>query len=374
MSGFHFRPADTFVDRHGLFVALVGGTNSGKTFSALRLARGIAGPSGKIAVLDTEGGRTLHLKNAFRFDANVMDPPFRPERFSEAAASAEDAGYDVLLIDSFSMEWVGMGGVLDWQSEQLTAAVERQRGFAATKGWTFDENKAMNSQKMASWIAPKMAHKAMVYSFLQRRMPIIFAIRGEETFDADTKKTKFKSVCNQAFPFEVTVSFRLAADRKGIIDLSDPSGWKMEGAHREIFRDGDQLCEDHGAKLAEWACGGAAKPAEARNLDAEADTAAGQGMASYEAFFKGLSKDERARILPGHEARKKTAAACDSPPPEYDNDFGLPPVKSAVDKALADLRAAPNLEAFNAVIDAIDVDVCRQIGAEGLDRIRNKLI
>ena len=69
---FTFAPAETFTERAGLFVSLTGGTNSGKTFSALRLARGIAGPNGKIAVLDTEGGRTLHLKDEFRFDANVM--------------------------------------------------------------------------------------------------------------------------------------------------------------------------------------------------------------------------------------------------------------------------------------------------------------
>jgi len=74
---FNFRPAASFTDRHGCFVALVGGTNSGKTVSALRLAMGLAG-NDKVAVLDTEGGRTLHLKKQIAFDANVMDPPFRP--------------------------------------------------------------------------------------------------------------------------------------------------------------------------------------------------------------------------------------------------------------------------------------------------------
>jgi len=307
MTGFHFRPAEEFTDRHGLFVALVGGTNSGKTFSALRLARGIAGAYGKIAVLDTEGGRTLHLKSSFKFDANVMDAPFRPERFSDAARSAEEAGYDVLLIDSFSMEWVGLGGVLDWQNDEMAAMVERQRANAAAKGWQFDETRAANANKLASWIAPKMAHKAMVYSFLQRRMPIIFAIRGEESIDTDTKKPRFKAVCNSAFPFEVTVSFRLAADRKGVIDLSDPTGWKMEGDHREIFKDGDQLSERHGEMLAAWACG----EVPVDHLSAAADAAAALGMAAYEAFFKGASKADQKALLPGHEARKELARKSD---------------------------------------------------------------
>jgi hypothetical protein len=213
----------------------------------MRLARGIAGPKGKIAVLDTEGGRTLHLKQEFGFDANLMDPPFRPHRFAEAAKDAEEAGYDALVIDSFSMEWVGIGGVLDWQAAEL----QRMAG---------DDWKKQERVKMASWIKPKTAHKAMVYSLLQRRIPIIFSIRGEETVKPGEgpgeKPTKiFKSITNKDFPFEVTVSFRLESERKGYIDLSDPKSWKMEGAHAAIFKDGDRISEEHGAALAAWARG-----------------------------------------------------------------------------------------------------------------------
>lgn len=243
---FTFAPAASFTERAGLFVSLTGGTNSGKTFSALRLARGIAGPNGKVAVLDTEGGRTLHLKEAFAFDANVMEPPFRPERFAQAALAAEQAGYDALVIDSFSMEWVGLGGVLDWQGQEL----QRMAG---------DDFRKQERMKMASWIKPKTAHKAMVYSLLQRRIPIIFSIRGEESVkpgESGEKPTKiFKSVCNSQFPYEVTVSFRLETERKGYVDLSDPRSYKMEGAHEGIFRNGDRISEEHGAALAAWARG-----------------------------------------------------------------------------------------------------------------------
>ncbi|MBF0186198.1 MAG: ATP-binding protein, partial [Magnetococcales bacterium] len=36
-----------------------GGSSSGKTYSALRLARGLVGPQGKIGVIDTENRRAL---------------------------------------------------------------------------------------------------------------------------------------------------------------------------------------------------------------------------------------------------------------------------------------------------------------------------
>ncbi len=275
---FTFAPAASFTERAGLFVSLTGGTNSGKTFSALRLARGIAGPAGKVAVLDTEGGRTLHLKDAFAFDANVMSAPFRPERFSDAAKAAEEAGYDVLVIDSFSMEWVGVGGVLDWQAEEHQKLGGR------------------DSQKGQSWVKPKMAHKAMVYSLLQRRIPIVFSIRGEETFVPPNTKL-FKSITNKQFPFEVTVSFRLDSERKGFIDLSDPKSFKMEGAHQQIFRHGEQLAEEHGAKLAAWARGetpGAPaqtapkQPSGRERLYTAARAEAARGSTALRAFRDGL--------------------------------------------------------------------------------------
>lgn len=287
---FAFRPAVSFTERAGLFVSLTGGTNSGKTFSALRLARGIAGPDGKIAVLDTEGGRTLHLKSEFAFDANVMDPPFHPQRFADAARDAEGAGYACLLIDSFSMEWVGIGGVLDWQAQEI----QRMAG---------DDFRKQERMKMASWIKPKSAHKAMVYSFLQRRMPIVFAIRGEESIkpgEAGEKPTKiFKSVCNSQFPFEVTVSFRLDSGRKGYIDLSDPKSYKMEGAHQGIFRDGDRISEQHGSALAEWARGGTpsspvSSQTGAGDIISEGTNAASRGMDALRSFWGRLSAAHKA--------------------------------------------------------------------------------
>lgn len=310
---FTYAPAASFTERAGLFVSLTGGTNSGKTFSALRLARGIAGRDGKVAVLDTEGGRTLHLKEAFAFDANVMQAPFRPERFGEAALAAEKAGYDVLVIDSFSMEWVGVGGVLDWQAEEHA----RMGGKDSTKG--------------ASWIKPKVAHKAMVYSLLQRRIPIVFSIRGEETF-VPPNKTIFKSITNKAFPFEVTVSFRLAADRKGYIDLSDPLSFKMEGAHRQIFRDGDRINEDQGAALAAWARGDSGarethaetpEPSEPRQpstrdrLFTAARAEAAKGSAALRLFRDGIDPKADKALAPILAELERTAE-------HADDDDGFP--------------------------------------------------
>ena len=313
---FSFSPASLFKERHGLFVAFVGGANAGKTYSALRMARGMAGPKGRIAALDTEGGRLLHLKREFDFDISLMEPPHRPERYAEAAEAAERAGYDALLIDSASMEWRGVGGVLDWMDEELETAVRRAEAKARQKGWEFDEDRARNANKMAASIKPKMAHKLMVNSLLARRIPIIFSIRGEMTLDPDTKKEKFKPACAPGLLFEVTLSFRLASDRRGIIDLSDPSSYKMEGIHRDIFRDGEQLSEAHGEALARWARGEDIRQPDvnAQALADEADEAVARGMDAYRAFWGRLSTAERATLQPDHEKRKAAAEEADRQP------------------------------------------------------------
>lgn len=232
-----FKPASTYTQRHGVFVAVTGGTNAGKSHSALRLARGLAGPDARIAAADTEGGRLLHLRKHFDFDLHMIDPPHRPEKYADVAKLAEDAGYGALVIDSFSMEWVGLGGVLDWQQEEYARLGNRE------------------AMKLMSWARPKSAHKAMVYSFLQRRIPIVFSLRAEEKAKkvGSDVKTEWAPICNKTFPFEVTVSFMLMQNRQGIIDLNLPH--KMEGSHRDIFRDGEQLSERHGELLSKWAAG-----------------------------------------------------------------------------------------------------------------------
>lgn len=307
---YSFRPANEYREQHGLFVALAGTANSGKTFSALRLARGIAGPDGALAVLDTEGGRTLHLKNDFRFDVMVMGPPHRPERYLAAAMAAQDKGYAALVIDSFSQEWRGIGGVLDWSDDEAEEMVARKRARAEANSWAFDEARERDKVRMAALIKPKMQHKLMVNGFLGLRIPVIFSIRGEVSIDPDTKKEMFKTLTDKSFPFEVTVAFRLAPDRKGYIDLSDPKSWKMEGSHRAIFRDGDLLSEEHGAKLAEWARGAAlsepAKPAAKKRTwsDVLADLRQLADAAESEGEVEALRGHDLVRLLMDKAAEK----------------------------------------------------------------------
>ncbi len=239
----------------GLIVGLAGASGSGKTFTAMRLARGIAGDK-PFAVIDTEAGRATHYADQFSFDCVDLKPPFRPGSYADAIHAADKAGYPVIVVDSMTHEWAGEGGVLDWQMEEF----DRLGGREATK--------------LLSWAKPKQGHKAMVQRLLQIRAHLILCFRAEEKVDMikEDGKTKivpkegpggFKGwlpICEKNLPYELTASFLLMAEKPGV-----PVPMKLQEQHRPLFPLDRPITEESGAKIAEWARGGAApqKPAPA---------------------------------------------------------------------------------------------------------------
>ena len=85
-----------------LKLAVTGPSGSGKTYSALRLARGLVGPSGKVALIDTENGSASLYADKFEFDTLDLAPPFDHQKFVEGISAAVQAGYQCIIIDSAS--------------------------------------------------------------------------------------------------------------------------------------------------------------------------------------------------------------------------------------------------------------------------------
>lgn len=251
---FSFRPAVR--ENVGLLIGLSGGTGSGKTYSAMRLAKGIAGET-PFAVIDTEAGRAKHYADRFRFDHGDLEAPFSPDAYCEAIVAADKAKYPVIVVDSASHEWAGEGGILDWQEHEL----DRMAG---------DDWKKREACKMAAWIKPKMSHKAMVNKLLQVRAHVILCFRAEPKVEIakENGKTVIREkqslvglhgwipICEKNLPFEMTASFLLMADRPGI-----PQPIKLQEQHRPFFPLDAPITEQSGMRLAEWAKGGEAAPA-----------------------------------------------------------------------------------------------------------------
>lgn len=240
---FTFRPAAR--ENVSLLVGVAGASGSGKTYSAMLLARGMSGGK-RFAVIDTEAGRAKHYADQFTFDHGDLTAPFSPSRYAEAIVAADAAGYPVIVVDSASHEHAGDGGILDMQEAELA----RMGGG--------------DNAKMASWIKPKGEHKRMVQKLLQVRAHIVLCFRAESKIEIVkeggrtvvrpkqtlTSLDGWIPICEKSLPFELTASFLLTPDRPGV-----PKPIKLQEQHRPMFPLDKPISEESGARLAAWARG-----------------------------------------------------------------------------------------------------------------------
>lgn len=129
MSANPFAPATK--KKSFLRLALSGISGSGKTYSALNIARYLV-PGGKIAVIDTEHGSASKYADVFGFDVVELND-YSPRGYIAMIQAAAANGYDVLIIDSLSHAWVGEGGVLDLVNKATLASKSKN---AYTEGWS----------------------------------------------------------------------------------------------------------------------------------------------------------------------------------------------------------------------------------------------
>lgn len=88
----------------------------GKTYGALLLAYGITGNWQKIAVIDTENDSASLYAHLGQFETISLQPPYSPSRYIKAIKMAEEAGMEVIIIDSITHVWKGQGGLLEYQN------------------------------------------------------------------------------------------------------------------------------------------------------------------------------------------------------------------------------------------------------------------
>jgi hypothetical protein len=100
-----------------LRMAITGPTGSGKTYTALNIAKCLGG---RVAVIDTENGSASLYSDDFDFDVMELVDSFHPANYVAAIKAAAAAGYDVCIVDSLTHAWTGKGGVLEIASGKFT--------------------------------------------------------------------------------------------------------------------------------------------------------------------------------------------------------------------------------------------------------------
>jgi len=82
-----------------LRLGIVAPAGAGKTFTALAVARGLVGPQGKIALIDTEHRSAEKYADLFDFSVDYITDNCAPARYVEKIHDAAKAGFDCIIID-----------------------------------------------------------------------------------------------------------------------------------------------------------------------------------------------------------------------------------------------------------------------------------
>lgn len=242
-----------------LRLALAGPSGSGKTYSALLMAKGLGG---RIAVIDTEHGSASLYADIADFDSLELNAPYSPERYVEAITAAEQAGYNVLIIDSYSHEWTGSGGCLE-ANEKLA--------HQKFKGNTW-----------AAWNETTPRHRRLTDKILTSSLHIICTMRSKtETVQGEGKKILklgMKSEQRDGTDYEFTV----------VLDLTHDGHTAMASKDRtKLFEEPELITQETGRRLLAWLNSGVSPEARAKELliDALADISSAKDMASLQSAF-----------------------------------------------------------------------------------------
>ena len=206
-------------------VLLGGSSGSGKTYSALRLATGLAKKCGSgIAAIDTEAGRIRYYANEFDFSDMQLTEPFTPEKYIEAINEAVSSGFKVLIIDSISHEW----------------------------NYCVDIHDKMPGNSWTNWSRVTPRHDAFMEKILQAPIHIIATVRGKDEYVLEEKNGKqtpkkvglgFKQ--RDGVEYNYTATFNIAQDTH-IAEATKDNTHIFEGRY-------EVLTEKDGEALYDWA-------------------------------------------------------------------------------------------------------------------------
>tara|TARA_R110000772_G_scaffold83288_9_gene176143 strand:+ start:2354 stop:3631 length:1278 start_codon:yes stop_codon:yes gene_type:complete len=237
-----FKPAT----RRGAFIkfAIAGPSGSGKTTGAIKIARGLAGPAGRIALIDTENRSASLYSELTDFDVCDLDPPFKEQQFLDAIKGAEKAGYDVLIIDSFSHLWEAI--------LQLKDQLDQRRG-----------------QNINNWQHAGKKFKRVLDAVIHSDLHVICCMRSKQKYLINKDEVSGKTTVQkhgvgpqmrEGVEFEFTIVFDLgmshhaeaSKDRTGLFDqdiiqLTEETGetilgW-LEGAAPDDYKPKDDPVE-----------------------------------------------------------------------------------------------------------------------------------
>jgi|LakMenEpi03Aug12_release.lakeMendotaPanAssembly.Ray.scaffolds.fasta_scaffold258661_2 hypothetical protein len=212
--------------------ALVGVSGSGKTYTALELAKGLAGEGGKVLLLDTENSSSELYADRFSFDvANLAETTVA--NYIAALKEGERLGYDVVVIDSLSHAW-------EYLLEEVDNEAKRNRG----------------GNSFAAWKAVTPIYRELVDAIVRAGVHVIATMRAKsdyvmEEFTDGSGKTRTRPVKVGLAPqfraggeYEFDVVANLDLDHNLIIEKT-----RIDWLGGKVIRNADSKL---GAEIGSW--------------------------------------------------------------------------------------------------------------------------
>lgn len=167
-------------------------SGGGKTYSALLIAYGLCGDWSKIAVIDTENQSASLYSHLGDYNALPLEAPYSPERYIQAIKTCEDAGMEVIIIDSITHEWDGKGGILDIAN-------------------------GMTGNSFTNWAKLTPRHQAFVDAILHSKSHILTTVRRKQDYEmtkgsdgkVKVEKAGLKEITREGFEYELTLNLEL---------------------------------------------------------------------------------------------------------------------------------------------------------------------
>ena len=228
-------------------LAFMGSSGSGKTYSALKVAKGMAeeiekttGKKAKVVMANTEASRGRYYADEFEYDIIDLAAPHNPEMYVEMINYVVSEGYDILIIDSSSMEWTGKGGCLELHQQ-------------------------MGGQYQA-WAKITPRHNKFIEAMADSPLHIIATMRGKDQYEVerdDRGKTNIKKLgvgANQREGFEYEFTCTFLIDQQSHIATVQKDNTHIFDTDPQVL-----LNENYGAKIMQWAESGEGYTPPVRN-------------------------------------------------------------------------------------------------------------
>ncbi len=166
-------------------------SGGGKTYSALVIAKGIAGAWEKVAIIDSENSSADLYAHLGDYNVLPITAPFTPEKYVEAIKACEAAGMEVIIVDSITHEWDGKGGCLE--------IVESLGG------------------KYQDWAKVTPRHQAFIDAIVQSPVHIITTVRRKQDYEmtkdgngkVKVEKGGLREITREGFEYELTINLEL---------------------------------------------------------------------------------------------------------------------------------------------------------------------